>query len=256
MTISLNRVRGFDFHCHVDLHPDPVALMSRCEAQGIITVAVTTTPKAWPKNVEWSARCDYVLPAVGLHPELAGQRHTELPLLINAINDSRLIGEVGLDGSPQHKTSVTAQREVFRETLKAAQSLGGRVLTIHSRRAANEVIDMIDEHTTRDRVLCILHWFTGSASSAKRAVDLGCFFSVNGRMLENERSAALVRALPPQSILTETDAPFAGEGSSPWDVVRTADRLASLLGTDGGRVIERIMDNSVRVLRFAGVEAR
>jgi Tat protein secretion system quality control protein TatD with DNase activity len=71
-------------------------------------------------------------------------------------------------------------------------------------------------------------------------------------MLENERCAALVRALPAQAILTETDAPFAGEGSSPWDVVRTADRLASLLGTDGGRVIERIMDNFRARAAFRG----
>ena len=69
---------GFDFHCHVDLFDNPVALIADCDHNRIATLAVTTTPKAWKQNRTWTERSSFVFPAIGLHPELAGQRH-ELP---------------------------------------------------------------------------------------------------------------------------------------------------------------------------------
>jgi TatD DNase family protein len=81
------------------------------------------------------------------------------------------------DGSPQHQKHFSRQREVFGRVLKIAQALGGRVITIHSRRAAGEVIDMIEKYTSADRVLPILHWFSGTAAAASRAAACGCYFS-------------------------------------------------------------------------------
>ncbi len=259
MTLDLAYVRGFDFHCHVDLHADPASFVRDCERERIFTLSVTTTPKAWPKNKEWAASTPYVVPAVGLHPELVGQRYAELPLLISTISESPFVGEVGLDGSPQHRSAFSQQREVFAQTLKESQRIGGRVLTIHSRRAANEVIELIEQHTTHDRVRCILHWFSGSASSARKAAAAGCFFSVNGRMLDGERGQALVSTFPPDRIVTETDAPFAQEGeraSLPWDVMRTSERLAALTKITTSELNARLAANAARVLRFAGVAVK
>lgn len=256
MTLDLAHVRGFDFHCHVDLHPDPAALIRECEQERIFTLSVTTTPKAWPKNKEWAASTAYVIPAVGLHPELVGTRYAELPLLISAISESPFVGEVGLDGSPQHRSSFSQQREVFAQTLKESQRIGGRVLTIHSRRAAKEVIDLIEQHTTPERVRCILHWFSGSVASARKAAAAGCFFSVNGRMLDGERGQALVSTLPHDRILTETDTPFTQEGeraSLPWDVVRTSEKWAAVTRIAPSELNARLAANAARVLHFAGV---
>ena len=41
-----------DFHCHLDLYPDHVAAVQEAETAGVFTLAVTTTPKAWPRNHE------------------------------------------------------------------------------------------------------------------------------------------------------------------------------------------------------------
>ncbi len=75
MKVALDHARGFDFHCHVDLDRDPARLISQCEGERIVTVAVTTTPKAWAQNHKWTARSGYVRAAVGLHPELVGERY-------------------------------------------------------------------------------------------------------------------------------------------------------------------------------------
>jgi TatD DNase family protein len=254
MKIGLDRARGFDFHCHVDLDRNPARLVSQCEGERIVTVAVTTTPKAWAQNRKWTAQSGYVWAAVGLHPELVAERHGELDLLADCMSEARLVGEVGLDGSPQHKEHFGQQQEVFRRVLKTAQAYGGRVLTIHSRRAAGEVIDMIEQYTSPDRVLPILHWFSGSVAQATRAAERGCHFSVNTAMLDNERGQALVRKLPADRLLTETDSPFTRIGnrnSAPWDVTRAVDRLAILSGITSEQMSEVVRRNAARVLTFA-----
>jgi len=248
--------RGFDFHCHVDLFPDPVATIEACERGRIFTLAVTTTPKAWAQNRQWTGGRRYVHAALGLHPELAGERHTEIDLLERLVTETAFIGEIGLDGSPQHRNSWQVQREVFIRTLSAAQRLGGRVASIHSRRAAREVLVCLSEHTTPQRVLPIFHWFSDAVTLARQAAEQGCYFSINHHMLSSSSGVAMVRGLPVDRVLTETDAPFtdrADRKSEPRDVVTTVKQLAEVRGVPVADMAAILTSNAVRVLAFAGV---
>jgi TatD DNase family protein len=253
---QLDQARGFDFHCHIDLDRDPAELIRRCEQERIVTLAVTTTPKAWPQNRTWATQSRFVYPALGLHPELVAERYDEIDILESYMPDARFVGEVGLDGSPRYRRTLSRQEEAFGRVLREAQRLGGRVLTIHSRGAAAEVVDMIEQNTTKDRVLCILHWFSGSPAIAKQAAAAGCFFSVNGQMLEHERGRALVKSLSAERLLTETDSPFTKSGSrpsAPWDVMQTAEELAVLRSLPKAEMSKTLAQNSRRVLAFAGL---
>jgi TatD DNase family protein len=237
--------------------PDPAALIAACERDQIVTLAVTTTPKAWAQNRRWTDASRYVHAAVGLHPELAGERHGEIDLLENLMEETPFVGEVGLDGSPQHQRNLPIQRQVFARTLSRAQRLGGRVVSIHSRRAADDVLRNIAEHTTPDRVLPILHWFSDSVRVAQQAVNLGCYFSVNHRMLRNSSGMTLLRSLPSDRLLTETDAPFTSVGdkrNEPPDVVTLAEHLASARQTTESAIREILAANAERVFAFAGVK--
>jgi TatD DNase family protein len=251
---DLDQAKGFDFHCHIDLNRDPVRLIGQCEKERIVTVAVTTTPKAWAQNCKWTEQSRYVKPAVGLHPELVGERYRELDMLADCMSKTRLIGEVGLDGSPPHRNSFGQQREVFGRVLTTAQALGRRVLTIHSRRAARDVIEMIEKHTTSDQVLPILHWFSGSAAEATRAAECGCYFSINTAMLDSTRGHALIKKMPSERLLTETDSPFTRIGdrhSLPWDVTLVVQALAGLLGRTNQQMSALVRQNAIHVLKFA-----
>lgn len=255
MTEILN-ARGFDFHCHVDLAGDPVALIDRCEEMRILTLAVTTTPKAWSQNRKWTSNHRFVIPALGLHPELVAERHPEVAMLESLLPETRFVGEIGLDASPQYQKGLSLQKEVCGRILGAADRLGGRVCTLHSRRAGAEVLDLIEKGTSKDRVLCILHWFTGTMAMVKRATELGCWFSVNGQMLARESGQKLVKSIPLNRLLTETDAPFSKEGdraSVPWDVSRTAERLAALHGLSVDKTNEMLRANATHVLAFGGI---
>jgi TatD DNase family protein len=220
-----------DFHCHLDLYPDFEALVRECNDARIHTLAVTTTPRAWERNFELAARTDYVLAALGLHPQLVGSHAHEIDLLESLLPKARYVGEVGLDSGPQYFKTLEAQKQVFERVLKACNRQGGKVLSVHSVRSATAVLDMVEKHVSFGRARIVLHWFTGSLSEAKRAVDLGCYFSVNAQMAASERTGKVVASLPDDRILTETDGPFAktfGEPSRPKHARESVQAIARL----------------------------
>lgn len=255
--ITETDIRGFDFHCHVDLHPNPPSLIRECEERRIAVLAVTTTPKALPQNLEWTKNSKFVHAAAGFHPELVGQRFSEIDLLEEAIGETRLIGEIGLDGSPQHRSSYSKQKEVFRRSLVSAQAHGGRVTTIHSRRAARDVIKAIEDYTDPSRVLCILHWFSGSLSELRYAAEIGCYFSINSAMFSHERGIKLVKNIPRDRLLTETDFPFTSlndRKAEPWNTIDTCEQISKLIGSLYSDFKQQLVKNATQVFRFAGID--
>lgn len=249
-------VSGFDLHCHLDLFPDPAALVASCEAAKLVTLGVTTTPRAWAQNRKWTDGSAYVHSAIGLHPELVEKFHAEIDLLEERMPESRFIGEIGLDGTPSHRASWSDQIRVFTRALIAADGLGGRVLSVHSRRAAHDVVRLLREHTTPGRVLPILHWFSDGVATAQEACEAGCYFSINLPMLDTKSGVALIQSLPAERLLTETDAPFTGgrDGAShSTTVTRTVERLADLRGLAEGATLRLLADNATCVFAFAGL---
>lgn len=247
---------GFDFHCHVDLLPDPAAFIATCDRNRIMTLAVTTTPRAWEQNRRWTERSPFVIPAIGLHPELVGQRHSEVVLVEELMTESAFVGEIGLDGSTPYRETLPIQKEVFSRVLRAAERLGARVLTIHSRRAGRDVLASLADHTTPERVLPILHWFSESAALADEAAECGCYFSINHRMLSSETGMRVVGRVAADRLLTETDAPFAdlrGHTRGARDVTPLMARLAELRKVGAEEMKRTIASNAERVLAFAGV---
>src|SRR5882762_10138898 len=94
-----------DFHCHLDLYPDLESAVKEAEEAGIYTLAVTTTPKAWPRNHEITRLTRHVRAGLGLHPQLVVERHTEIDLWEKYLPQTRYVGEVGLDAGPQYYRS-------------------------------------------------------------------------------------------------------------------------------------------------------
>lgn len=235
-----------DFHCHLDLYPDHAEAVVRCEREGVFTLAVTTTPRAWPRNQELAAPTRHVRAALGLHPQLVAERSHEIALWKELLPRTRYVGEVGLDAGPRFYRSFDRQKEVFAEVLTSCAIASDKILTVHSVRATKIVLDMIEKHLPPTRGRVVLHWFTGTVAEIRRAVDLGCYFSVNAEMLANENRAVANRAFPLGRVLTETDGPFTRTGarpSEPSDVWQAVEGLASLHGLETVDVGHRIGAN-------------
>lgn len=242
-----------DFHCHLDLYPDHAEQIGRCERERIFTLAVTTTPQAWARNRDLAQGTKHVRAALGLHPQLVIDRGHEIALWEHLLPQARYVGEVGLDAGPRYYKSMDAQKSVFERVLRACATAGDKILTIHSIRAVAPVLDMIEQHLPAGRGLPVLHWFTGSASEARHAVHLGCYFSINARMLANERGRALIKGLPLHLLLTETDGPFTNVGKSPAqpaDVQYALIALAALFEIDVEQMRQQVLRNLQTVTHF------
>ena len=222
-----------DFHCHLDLYPDFERQVAECDRQRIFTLAMTTLPAAWPRNRDLAASTKHVRAALGLHPQVVAERWRDIDAWERCLPQARYVGEVGLDAGPRHYASLARQMDVFGRVLKACASEGGKVLSVHSVRAASQVLNMVEEFLPPDRGIVCLHWFTGNAAEARRAVDLGCYFSVNSEMLRKERGIRLIRSLPPNRVLTETDGPFTNSDGRP-SVPADARKVLAELATAGG----------------------
>jgi TatD DNase family protein len=240
-----------DFHCHLDLYPDHAAAVAECERAGVFTLTVTTTPKAWPRNHQLASATRHVRAALGLHPQLVAERADELSLWEEYLPQARYVGEVGLDAGPRYSRSLDLQRQVFEHVLKTCARVGKKILTVHSVRAARPVLDMIKAHLPPSRGRVVLHWFTGGQAEARRAVALGCYFSINAEMLANERHRALAAALPLDRLLTETDGPFtrtAGRPTRPVDVAAALEGLAKARSADPAAISTAVRTNLERLV--------
>lgn len=235
-----------DFHCHLDLYPDHTAAITAAEASSIYTLAVTTTPKAWPRNRDLTQATRFVHAALGLHPQLVADRAHELPEWERYLPEARFVGEVGLDAGPRFFPSFDNQKRVFRTILERCAEAGDKVLTVHSVRSATAVLDMIETYLPQDRGKVVLHWFTGSRSEARRAITLGCYFSVNAQMAGSERGRVLIANLPLGRVLTETDGPFTniqGRPARPTDAHFAVEVIASILRVAPEAVSGRVREN-------------
>jgi TatD DNase family protein len=240
-----------DFHCHVDLYKDHEALIAECDRERVATLAVTTTPKAWPRNCELTQRSPHVRVGLGLHPQLVAEREGELALFERYLPNARYVGEIGLDAGPRFYRSFAAQERVFEHILRACAEHGGKILSIHSVRTARKVLEHLERALPPDRGRVVLHWFTGTVAEARRAVEMGCYFSVNEEMLRSPRHRKLVGSLPLDRLLTETDGPFVqrdGRPIRPCQVAKTVEEIASTHGVKTELMAKTMLQNLRRVV--------
>ncbi|WID95159.1 TatD family hydrolase [Bosea vestrisii] len=237
-----------DFHCHLDLYPDPQAVVREADKAGIYVLSVTTTPKAWRGTSALAKGCARIRTALGLHPQLAHQRHQELALFEGLLPETHYVGEIGLDGAPGFREHATTQRRVFEAVLAMSAKQGGKVLSIHSRRTADEVLDSLRRQP--DAGIPILHWFSGTKAQLLKAIDQGCWFSVGQPMTRSASGRTLLKYMPQDRILTETDGPFTehrGRPLQPGDTVAMTAALAEMWGTTEKMVSDRLLDNLRRL---------
>ena len=218
-----------DFHCHLDLYPNPEAVRDECVKRGMYVLSVTTTPSAWGGTSALAAHTQRIRTGLGLHPQLAHERQNELPLFDRFLPETRYIGEIGLDGSPEFRSHWQSQVLVFEHVLAKCRAASGRIMSLHSRRASGAVLDYLEKFPEAGTP--VLHWFSGSFRDLERAINLGCWFSIGPAMLASEKGRVLAARMPHERVLTESDGPFAqlnGEPVMPWHVENALGELSQI----------------------------
>lgn len=195
-------MRLYDTHFHLDLQKNVKAAIEEINANKIYTIAMTNLPVLYEKEKQ-QYDSPYIRTALGFHPELVGEYKKYIPLMWEKLSEARYIGEVGLDFTD--KTYQADQVSFFSELVQRCRKDENKIISIHSRKAEREVLDVLDDAFS---FKAILHWYSGDESLLKRAVKMGCYFSVNGNMLKSRKIERMLEIVPKNRFLLETDSPF------------------------------------------------
>lgn len=234
-------------HCHLDLYPRPHEVSQTCLQKNLYILSVTTTPSAWRGTKSLAGNNSRIRTALGLHPQVAHLRKNELEIFDELVSKTKYIGEVGLDGSKAFKPFWKDQLLVFRHILKTVNNSGGKIISIHSKGAAENVLAEL----RNTECLPILHWFTGSKKQLEKAIDMGCWFSVGPAMLKTKNGQSIVKKVPKSKILLETDGPFAKIGGAiimPWNIDIAVTQLSETLNMPSTEVNSLISRNTKNLL--------
>ncbi|MDY4449131.1 MAG: TatD family hydrolase [Collinsella sp.] len=250
--------RLIDAHCHLDLMAYPNAVADETAAIGLGVFDCGVDPRDFAAAKKRASRYPNIIAGVGLHPWwLADGRcgPAEVNLLCKVAAQERYIGEVGLDFSARFAGSEPLQIQALDRLSDALVQcpLAGRVISIHAVRSAGAVLDVLESHglliPNPDSPAIIFHWFSGTSDELVRARNVGCYFSVNERMLASKRGREYARQIPLDRLLLETDAPAeANTETSTQSLIksltRTSMRIASLKNCSAKHIESAVLANA------------
>ena len=226
-----------DAHAHLyapAFAADLDAVLHRAALQGVQAVlCVSETLAEAQRVVELADRHPLIQPCAGLYPTILDRDAAAAMLDFIRQHRDRLvaIGEVGLD---YWKVQDAADREVQRDILAQHIALSRELdlpLNVHSRSAGRHCIAWLRDNGAR-RVL--LHAFDGKAASARAAIEAGYYFSVPPSVVRSPQKQKLVRHLPLEHLLLESDAPVLGPEkdvrNEPCNVWLSCRQVAAIKG--------------------------
>ncbi|MEM5853301.1 MAG: TatD family hydrolase [Candidatus Aenigmatarchaeota archaeon] len=204
-----------DVHCHLeqpDYDQDREEVIEKCrkEMKAVITSCVH------PADFELTMRLvekykNFLFTTVGIHPEYVKEiGEAERMEFLDIVRKNREkivgIGEVGLDFLVEEEWRGK-QKEMFKDFIHIAEELD-KPLVVHARKAFAEAIQILEEEKVRK---VLMHFFTAN-DLVKKVKENGWYVSVNTTLLTSKKVKKVVRDMPLEQILTETDAPWLGPG--------------------------------------------
>ncbi len=251
-----------DVHCHLgdeSFKHDLNDVLARASAAGV--AAIVSSAISMPEilsSLEISARHPgYVFTSVGSDPSKLDQEWVEPIQQIIRHDSSQVIGigEVGLDHywvkDPQKQYR---QLQLFKEWIALAVELN-LPLTVHSRNASRESLSTV-ESSGFDRVL--MHAYDGKVGHAMEAAKEGIMFSIPASVVLSEQKQKLVRRLPLENLMLETDAPVLspvkGERNEPQNVAYSARKIAELKRIDVDSVADITSKNAAEFFNLPNID--
>ena len=278
-----------DTHCHLDLEkfdPDRDEVIRRAQMAGIVHILIPGLSVATSREaVKLASSHPMLNAAIGVHPndantwdgdtisdlrELASQRPDTAPA------GKRLkvvaVGEIGLDYYWNSSTRTT-QVDILRRQLALASELHLPAV-LHCREkddveqgaCAQDMITILEEwvaslRNTKDPLVDrpgVLHSFSGSLETATQAIKLGFSIGVTGPVTYKNAGnrRRVIAALPLETLLIETDAPFLaphphrGKRNEPAFVAHIADKIAEIKSRTPQEVAAVTTKNAARLFAW------
>ncbi len=237
--MSYNDLKFIDSHCHLDMEPfdgDRDEVVKRALEEGIEYIINIGSDRAGNiKCLEVSGQYTHIFSTVGIHPHDAKTLDDKLFYELKQWAENPkvvAIGEIGLDfhymNSPKD-----IQIDAFKKQIALARELSLPII-VHSRDAKDETLDILKKDASG--MPGVLHCFSGDIDMAKQVINMGFYISIAGPVTfkKAEELREVVKTLPDERILIETDAPYLspvpkrGKRNEPAYVKHTAQTIADV----------------------------
>ncbi len=223
-----------DVHCHLNLHKfdeDYDDVIKEALSKGVNTIVNTgTSIPSSRKAVELAQKYDSLYAIVGIHPhhadktdvEFEGELHEdwlqELEKIARSSKKVIGIGEIGMDYFSYKSNGIVErqlQEDAFRKQIELSIKLN-LPLQIHNRLAWDDTLNILLEYKSRlQNPLGMFHCYSGSIEFTRKVLSAGFYLGFDGNVTykglppkEDTALVDLLRYVPVDRILTETDSPF------------------------------------------------
>lgn len=255
-----------DTHCHVTFPQydgDREQALVRAAEAGIRTIVNPGTDLVQSRAAVQLASVHRsgpptIVAAVGVHPQDVGDLTDDsFQELTELARDPRVvaIGEVGLERSPR-SPSLDVQRQWLMRFVQLARE-AQKPLLFHVRDAHAEFRSFLE--TEGVGVRGVVHCFSGTLEDARWYAARGLFLGITGIVTfpNAKELQEVVRTIPLEHLLLETDAPFLapqshrGKRNEPAYVRDVAQEIARIKGIEFGEVEHATDRNAATLLRFS-----
>jgi len=251
-----------DSHAHLEMsefETDLEAVIRRAKDFGVEFIfTVGTEKKDWKRALEIAHSHPHIFAILGFHPHNVKEvEEQDYSILSGLCRDEkvRALGEIGLDYY-RNLSPREIQRKRFRDQIGLARDLKIPIV-IHDREAHQETLEILKSEQA-ETLGGIIHCFSGDAQMARTCIDMGFCISIPGSITfkNAEKFQEIVRDLPLDHLLVETDAPFLtpvpfrGKRNEPGFVRYTAEKIAAIKKISLEEVAERTTNNALRVFRL------
>lgn len=251
-----------DTHAHLDLpefEGDLSDVIQRAHDAGVTTIGtVGIDPPSCQRALEIADAYPGVFAIVGIHPHHAAEIGEEDLVILKELARHPKVkawGEIGLDFY-RNLSPPAIQEERFRQQIQIGMKLG-LPLVIHSRSAARETIAVLRQEGA-GAYGGVIHCFSGDAQTAAAYLEMGFVVSIPGVITFSKARGLreVVKDLPLDSLILETDAPFLapmphrGKRNEPAYVRFTAETVARMRGLDLTELAAVTSRNACRVFKL------
>ena len=258
-------MKYIDIHSHLNLSPlldiqDEV--ISRMKEKEVCTITIGTDFEKSKLAIESAEKYpDIVLgTTIGLHPNDNKDESFDFEKYLELAKNPKVvaIGECGVDyfRNDDEDTKIR-QKGIFKKHIEIAKAVG-KPLMIHARPskgkqdAYEDVLDILEGQGVKAN----FHFFVGNIDIAKRALLAGHTMSFDGPITFSEDYNEVIRFLPIEAIMAETDAPYAspaphrGKTCEPWMVEEVYREIAKIKGLEEEVVRNALVENARRFFVF------
>ena len=245
-----------DTHSHYNLDPfwtDWTTHWLKAQAAGVHqSIVVGVNAETSKRAVTLAHSDENLFAAIGYHP--TEKENVDIATLETLLPNKKIIaiGETGLDYfHSKDVTEISEQKKYFALHIRLAKKYS-LPLIIHCRdrseQAYWDVLEIL--HTEKFSGTFILHCVSGPLAYIQEAVTMGAYFGIAGNMTykNSEHLRDIVRAVPKDRLLLETDAPFLppqefrGKVCEPWMISKTAEYVSPQFNVE----LDQLYQNSLQ----------